>query len=63
MIAPFDARAVRPLPDGALSLRPFVDFRAPGAEAPAPPVVPTTPLPAYEVREDEIPWFLQAGAC
>jgi hypothetical protein len=54
-----DPRAVRVHADGSLSLRPGVDFREPGRECPQPPVVPTVPLPAYEVVEHRLPDFLR----
>jgi hypothetical protein len=58
MVAKADPRAVRVHADGSLSLRPGVDFREPGRECPQPPVVPTVPLPAYEVQEHHLPAFL-----
>ncbi len=54
-----DPRAVRENADGSLSLRPGVDFREPGNTVPPPPVVPTVPLPAYEVVEHRLPDFLR----
>jgi hypothetical protein len=58
MVAKADPRAVRENADGSLSLRPGVDFREPGNTVPPPPVVPTVPLPAYEVQEHHLPAFL-----
>jgi hypothetical protein len=55
-----DPRAVRENADGSISLRPGVDFRAPGNECPPPPTPATAPLPAVEVREYRgLPEFLR----